>query len=142
MSEDTMLSKIYVKYKELKTEATEDCKFDKSDLTKSFGITQLLIKWINKKTQWTDVYRDLEAKRKKAYRKAYEFYKTDFPLSLTTKEEYSAFIDSDAEYSDFLNQCLVVKEIIQYIDFVIEALKSKSWEIKNYIEWLKFKNGQ
>jgi aspartate/methionine/tyrosine aminotransferase len=33
---------------------------------------------------------------------------------------------------------LVVKEIIQYIDSVVETLKSKSWEIKSYLDYGSF----
>lgn len=142
MTTDTMLEKIYTKYKDLKTEATEDCKFDKSNLINSFGVTQLLVKWINKKTEWSRVFREFESKRKDSYRKTYEFYQTDFPLKLSTKDEYTLFIESDSNYVEHMNVCLVVKEIMQYIDSVIETLKSKSWEVKTYLEWLKFQNGQ
>ena len=119
MKTETMLEKIYEKYKDLKTEATADCKFEKSDLTKSFGTTQHLVKWINKKSEWSRVFRDLESKRKDAYRKAYEFYQTDYPLKLSTKDEYTLFIESDINYVEHMNVSLVVKEILQYIDSVI-----------------------
>ena len=111
-------------------------------MIKSFGTTQHLVKWINKKSEWSRVFRDLESKRKDAYRKAYEFYQTDYPLKLSTKDEYTLFIESDINYVEHMNVSLVVKEILQYIDSVIETLKSKSWETKNYLEWIKFQNGQ
>jgi hypothetical protein len=40
-----------------------------------------------------------------------------------------------------MNHSILVKEIIQFIDSTIETLKSKSWEIKTYLEYLRFKNG-
>lgn len=142
MSEETMLGKIYKKYREMKIEAADDCKFDKGNFDKNFAVTPLLIKWINKKTEWTDVLRGFEDKRKKAYRTAFEFYQNEYPTKLTSKDEYAMFVESDITYSEYMNQSMVVKEIIQFIDSTIETLKSKSWEIKTYLEWLKFKNGQ
>lgn len=140
-SEGSLEDKILKRFKLLRDEAAEDCKFDKMKLADSFGVTNHIIKWINKKNEWSALYRSYELKRKKAYIKAYEFYKIESPLKLNTKEEYALFIESDKEYSIYYNRSIMVKEVLQYIDSVIETLKSKSWEIKTYIEYQKFQNG-
>lgn len=137
----TMIEKIYEKFRELKTEAKNDCAFDKTKMDANFAVTPLLIKWIAKKSEWSAAFRNFEEKRKKAYRTAFEFYQVEYPTKLNTKDEYAMFIESDTNYVDHMNTSLVVKEIMQFIDSTIETLKGKSWEIKTYLEYLRFKNG-
>jgi hypothetical protein len=88
------------------------------------------------------VFRDFEEKRKKHYRTLYEFYQTDYPLKLSTKDEYNLFIESDPAYVDHYAITQTVKEVIQYIDSIIDTLKNKQWEIKTYLEYQKFINGR
>lgn len=142
MNNQTMLEKIYIKFKAIQDEATIDTTLDKSNLETAFNVTMSLTKWIRKKTEWSKLFRDLEGKRKKHYRDLYEFYQTDYPLKLNTKDEYNLFIESDAGYVDHYNISLTVKEVIQFIDSTIDILKNKQWEIKHWIEWQKFINGQ
>lgn len=143
MADDlTMLEKIYTKFKELKEEAKTDCSINKEDLSKSFNVTQNLIKWITKKTEWTRVHRDFEEKRKKTYRKLYEFYDVEHPKKLSTKTEYELFIETDPQYTDCFNNSVVTKEIIQFIESTIETLKNKQWEIKHYLSYQEFINGR
>jgi hypothetical protein len=138
----TMLEKIYDKYALLKDEAKVDCLVDRTNLDSGFNVTMNLTKWITKKTEWNRVFRDFEEKRKKAYRASYEYYQTEFPLKLSTKDEYNLFIESDMAYIEHYNNSLVIKDIINYIDSIIDTLKNKQWEIKNIITWEMFKNGR
>jgi hypothetical protein len=142
MTSETMLEKIYEKFKKLKDEATEDCKFDRGQIENSFDNTTKLMKWINKKSEWSRVYRTFEIERKDKYRKTYEFYVTDFPMKLNGKDEYQLFIESDPGYLDTFTRCQVVKEILTYVDSVIDTLKSRAWEVKAALDYLKFSNGQ
>lgn len=141
MSNETKLEKIYLKYKSLKEQADKDCKFDKSKIDNSFDSTSKKIWWINQKTEWQKVFREFERQRKDQYKKTYEFYYTEFPIKLNTKEEYQLYIESDPNYTSIYTICLVVKEVIQYIDSVLDILKDRAWEVKNFIEYQKFVNG-
>jgi hypothetical protein len=141
MSEETKLDKIYTKYKELKEIAIEDCKFDKSKMDDNFTTTNSKIWWINKKSEWSRVYRELERQRKDQYKTTYEFYYKDFPIKLNSKEEYTLYIESDPSYLNIFTICLVVKEVLQYIDSILDILKDRQWEIKNYLTYLQFSNG-
>lgn len=138
----TVLEKIYLKFKMLKDEAKVDCKFDKETMADAFNNAVTISKWIVYKTEWARVHRDYEEARKKIYRKLYEYYQTEYRLKLNTKDEYNLFIESDPQYTEELSKSLVTKEAIQFIDSVIDTLKTKGYEIKNYIEWEKFKNGR
>lgn len=142
MSESVIIDKIYEKFKKLKEEAAEDCKFDRGQMDSSFDNTAKLMKWINKKTEWARVLRAFDLERKEKYRASYEFYVKDFPMKLNGKEEYQMFIESDPAYMDIHHKYLVAKEIVTYIDSVIDTLKARAWEVKGYLEWLKFSNGQ
>jgi len=138
---ETKLDKIYTKYKELKERADIDCKFDRSQIENSFDTTTKKIWWINQKTEWQKVFREFERQRKDQYRNTYEFYYRDFPMKLNSKEEYQLYIESDPAYINIYTICQVVKEIISYIDSVLDTLKDRAWEIRNAIEYQKFING-
>lgn len=138
---ETKLDKIYTKYKELKERADIDCKFDRSQIENSFDTTTKKIWWINQKTEWQKVFREFERQRKDQYRTTYEFYYRDFPMKLNSKEEYQLYIESDPAYINIYTICQVVKEIISYIDSVLDTLKDRAWEIRNAIEYQKFING-
>ena len=139
----TMLEKIYDKYDKLIIESKNDTILDKTDLDRTgFNVTMNITKWINKKIEWNMALRNFEDKRKKQYRALYEFYDTESPRKLTTKSEYDLFIESDPGYSECYNNAIVCKEIVAYCDSIIDNLKNKQWETKQYIEWVKFKNGQ
>ena len=138
---ETKLDKIYTKYKELKERADIDCKFDRSQIENSFDTTTKKIWWINQKTEWQKVFREFERQRKDQYRTTYEFYYRDFPMKLNLKEEYQLYIESDPAYINIYTICQVVKEIISYIDSVLDTLKDRAWEIRNAIEYQKFING-
>ena len=141
MSNETKLEKIYTKYKALKEQADKDCKFNRSEIENSFDSTSKKIWWINQKTEWQKVFREFERQRKEQYKKTYEFYHTEFPIKLNSKEEYQLYIESDPNYINIYTICLVVKEVIQYIDSVLDILKDRAWEVKNFIEYQKFVNG-
>ncbi len=140
-SQETKLEKIYIKFKELKEKADIDCKFDKSQLEDSYDTTTKKIWWINQKTEWQKVYREFERQRKDQYRTTYEFYYKDFPMKLNSKEEYQLWIESDTNYTGIYMVCQVVKEILGYIDSILDILKDRQWEIKNYFDYVKFSNG-
>ena len=141
-NELTNYEKIIQKFKQLKQDASSDCIFELNELDNSFNNTNLLVKWITRKTDWSSAYRTLEVQRKKQYRDLYEFYCTDYPRKLSSKEEYALFIESDENYNSIFQQCLLVKEIIQFCDSTIETLKARGFMIKNAIDWLRFKSGQ
>jgi hypothetical protein len=137
---DKQLEKIQEKLQELKKEAKVDCIIDKTDLFSIFNTT-LMEKWIRKRVEWSKLTRSYEEKRKDKFRSLYQYYKTDFELKLSTKEEYQLFIESDSSYVVILSLSLSTKEVVKYIDDVIDTIKSRGWEIKNYLEYIKFVNG-
>lgn len=136
------LQKIYEKFKLLKDEAIEDCQFNKAKIELQFENTFTIMKWINYRSEWNQVYRVYETKRKEIYKKLYEFYKLEYDLKINTKDELSLFIESDIQYTEVFNICQVLKEILQYITDVVDNLKGKNFEIQRYLQYMMFINGK
>jgi arginine repressor len=135
------LEKMYEKIKRMKEEAVEDVKIRKDDLFHSHNV-DLSIKWINKKMDWLRVVKIYDTDKKAKYRSLYEYYRTDFDIKLSTAAEYSMFIDSDTNMVMLSTLHLTAKEAVAYIDSVIDTIKQRQWEIKSFIQWELFKNGQ
>jgi hypothetical protein len=142
MDKKTDLEQIYVKFAELKKESDKDCHFDKNKMDESFNVTTSLSKWIRMKADCASLYRKYEVRRKKEWTTQYEFYKLDYHVTLNTKEEYSLYIESNPSYVEYYNLAMTMKEMCVFIDGTIDTLKNKQWEIKSYLEYLKFINGQ
>jgi hypothetical protein len=136
------LNKINEKLKVLMDEAKKDCYFDKVNIETQFDNTLTIMNWINKKHEWNEVYRVYEYKRKEVYKKLWIFYKSESDLKINTKEELTLFIECDTNYHELFMICNTVKEVLTYIDSVIENLKSKNFEQKRWLEHQYFINGK
>lgn len=133
--------KIVEKFKNLKNEAEIDCRINKEDLLNDIKTSELLVKWLNKRVDWVKLYNQIELERKKIYRNLYEYYNLEYQLKIDTKEQLNLMISTDENYIDINNKAILIKEIIEYIENVIEILKQKGWDIKNFIDYLKWTNG-
>lgn len=135
------LNKIRERFKSLKEESVIDCNFDKLKMETQFNNTYTIMKWINYKSEWNQVYRVYEEKRKIQYRKLYTFYKLESDLKISTAAELQLFIESDLQYTEIFGITIVLKEVIQYINDVVENLKGKGFECNRYLTYLQFING-
>ena len=99
-------------------------------------------KWINKKQEWNSVQRVFEQQRIETWRKLYEFYKKDYNLQINTKEELNLFITSDTQYTQINFICMSVKEVLGYIDSILDNLKNKNYLLKEYLAYQYFINGR
>lgn len=138
---DEKHASILRKFQVLKTESEEDVQFSRATLEKHFDCTIKIAKWINKKTDWTALHRAYEHKRAVQWKKAFEFYKKDYNLTISNKEEYQMLINSDEAYSNISELCKLVKEVVGYIDEVVKTMRERQWEIKNYCDFLKWQSG-
>lgn len=138
---EMVTDKLYNAFKKIREDAKEDCFFDRTELESSFDNTNKLMKYIDMKVEWNRVYRKFETDRKEQYKKTYTFYQTEYPLKLNTKDDYQIFIESDSHYVSIFNQCQIVKEILTFIDSVMDTLKGRAFEVKHALDYEKFKNG-
>lgn len=139
---ETKLDKIKEKFKIIKDEAIVDCNFDRENIDTQFNNTMVICKWINKKQEWNSVQRVFEQQRIETWRKLYEFYKKDYNLQINTKEELNLFITSDTQYTQINFICMSVKEVLGYIDSILDNLKNKNYLLKEYLAYQYFINGR
>lgn len=141
-AEKSQLDRIFAKFKEIKDEAEQDLKIDRTALYSPDFNTDIHMRWIRRKTEAQNLFKRIEIQRKEKYRTLFEYYKTDYPLKLNSPAEYQLFIESDENYVLIYNCSLTVKELVEYISAVLDAIKSRGWEIKQFLDYQRFLNGQ
>ena len=93
--------------------------------------------------------RDLEMRR--LIREKWLYYKgkapskvykdLPFDLKLTTKEEINMFIESDDDICKLQYKIGYIEQMITFLDGVLKQIGNRNFQIKNAIDWEKFKNG-
>ena len=93
--------------------------------------------------------RDLEMRR--LIREKWLYYKgkapskvykdLPFDLKLTTKEEINMFIESDDDICKLQYKIDYIEQMITFLDSVLRQIGNRNFQIKNAIDWEKFKNG-
>ena len=64
-----------------------------------------------------------------------------FDLKLTTKEEISMFIDADEDIKKIQYKLAYIDQTLVFLESVLKQINNRTFQIKNAIEWEKFKNG-
>lgn len=125
----------------LRKQAQEDVKFDKAHMENQYDSTLKVAKWLDKRAHWNDLCRSYELKRLEGWKRAFEYYKSDYPFAVDNQEQYKNLIQSDPAYAEILDLALLVSDVVSFIDATIENLKQRQWEMKYFAEWLKFQQG-
>jgi len=122
-------------------ELKEDTQLDFKKFETNFGIANKMAKWLERKENLVSKLIELEKKRRKVERELFEYYKTDYDLTLNTKEEIKLMVQSDPKFLEIDNQVKETERLIKFIDKAIDFLKTKVWEVKYYLEWKKYIEG-
>ena len=64
-----------------------------------------------------------------------------FDLKLTTKEEISMFIEADEEVQKLQYKIEYIDQVVYYLDSIMRQINSRTYHIKNAIEWKRFQSG-
>ena len=64
-----------------------------------------------------------------------------FDLKLTTKEEISMFIDADDDIKKLQYKVAYIDQTLVFLESVLKQINNRTFQIKNAIEWEKFKSG-
>ncbi len=59
----------------------------------------------------------------------------------TLKSDIEGLIEADSEYQKLIVREAYVKTVIYFLESVLSEIKSRSFHIKNIIEWQKFRAG-
>ena len=140
-TENISLEKILNRFELLKTKAEEDCVFSKTDFQANFENSNKIFYYISQKIDWLKIKSYLDIKYRRQLKNLYDYYKTEFALNLT-QVELKVYIESDENYIKINEELNFVNEILNFIDSVIDILKRKSFEMKQWIEYQKFIQGQ
>ena len=64
-----------------------------------------------------------------------------FDLKLTTKEEISMFIEADEDVQKLQYKIEYIDQVVYYLDSIMRQINSRTYHIKNAIEWKRFQSG-
>ena len=77
--------------------------------------------------------------KKKAPAEAYK--DIPFDLKLTTRDEVEMFLDADEDLCKIKARIEFFKIIIYFLESVLKQISARQYQIKNAIEWEKFRSG-
>jgi len=117
----------------------------------SLAIPQLHMKYMEFHNTYSLMKKDREIEMKRLIKNKWLYYKgkapssvykeLPFDLKLTTKEEISMFIDADEEIGKLQYKIDYIEQVLFFLDGVLRQINSRTYHIKNAIEWKRFQNG-
>lgn len=63
-----------------------------------------------------------------------------FPKRIV-KSDLESYVDTDAEVISFLEKIAVCQTKVDLLHLIVKAINDRQWNIRNAIEFLKYKNG-
>ena len=117
----------------------------------STKIPQLHMKYMEFHNTFSLMKKEKELDMKRLIKEKWLYYKGNAPSSvykempfdfkLTTKEEINMFIESDDDIMKLQYRIDYIEQTLLYLDSVLRMINNRNFQIKNAIDWEKFKNG-
>ena len=117
----------------------------------STKIPQLHMRYMEFHNTFSLMKKERELEMKRLIREKWLYYKgkapskvykeVPFDLKLTTKEEISMFIESDEDICKLQYKIDYIEQMLTFLDGVLRQIGNRNFQIKNAIDWEKFKNG-
>lgn len=117
----------------------------------STKVPQLHMKYMEFFTTYSLMKKERELEYNQLVRDKWLYYKgkapssvykeVPFDLKLTTKEEISMFIDADEDIRKVQYKIAYIEQTLAFLESVLKQINNRTFQIKNAIEWEKFKNG-
>ena len=117
----------------------------------SLAIPQLHMKYMEFHNQFSLMKKERELEMKRLLKEKWLYYKgkapasvykeMPFDLKLTTKEEISMFIEADEEVQKLQYKIGYIDQVLFFLDGVLRMINSRTYHIKNSIEWKRFQSG-
>lgn len=140
---------------ELQSEWKKDCKIDELNLGReSTKIPELHAKYLNQLTSFKLSLRKAESQKLTLKRVKWRYFRGEL-----TKQELESlgwdqylgiaplnnqmadYLDSDADIIKMDDKIEYIKACLFQCESIMKSLNSRTWDIKNSIEFLKFTNG-
>ena len=117
----------------------------------STKIPQLHMRYMEFHNTFSLMKKERELEMKRLIREKWLYYKgkapskvykdLPFDLKLTTKEEINMFIESDDDICKLQYKIDYIEQLLSFLEGVLRQINNRNFQIKNAIEWEKFKNG-
>ena len=144
-----------MKLSELQEMWTEDSRIDETNLGKESARTPVLhAKYLNFLSSTRLNLRKAESDYYNCRRKKYRYYRGEMTRieleeegwsqwqgAKPLKNEIDEFLQGDADLVSFQDKIEYFKTVLYQLEAIIRSLNSRTWDIKNTIEWTKFTNG-
>jgi hypothetical protein len=132
-----------------------DCKIDELNLGKeSVATPNLHAKYLNLLTSARLNLRKAESDYLSCRRKKYKYYRGEMTQqelndegwdqwqgNKPLKNEMDEFLQVDPDLIKYMDKVEYFKTIMFQLEQILRSLNSRTWDIKNCIEWSKFTNG-
>lgn len=144
-----------MKLSELQSSWEQDSKIDETNLgNAATKIPTLHAKYLNYLTSAKLNLRKAESEYFRMRRKKFRYYRGEMSLqelqeeswdqwqgAKPLKNEMDEFLSFDEQLIDLQDKIEYFKTVIYQLEQIIRSLNSRTWDIKNAIEWLKWTNG-
>jgi hypothetical protein len=144
-----------MKLSDLQQSWAEDCKIDELNLGKESARTpNLHAKYLNFLTSTRLNLRKAESEYFNLRRLKYKYYRGELTQEELTdtgwlqwqgnkplKNEMDEFLQCDKDLIELQDKIEYFKTVLYQLEQVIRSLNSRTWDIKNCIEWNKFTSG-
>ncbi|WLW37065.1 single stranded DNA-binding protein [Synechococcus phage S-MS29] len=117
----------------------------------STKVPQLHMKYMEFFNTYSLMKRERELDYSKLVKEKWLYYKgkapssvykeVPFDLKLTTKEEITMFIDADEDIRKLQYKIAYIDQTLAFLESVLRQINNRTYQIKNAIEWEKFKSG-
>lgn len=64
------------------------------------------------------------------------------PFQFTLKSDIGTYLESDADLIKLLEKKVYHEEVVSVIESIMNELKQRTWQLRDYISWEKFVGGQ
>jgi hypothetical protein len=132
-----------------------DCKINELDLGKeSVNTPNLHAKYLNLLTSTKLNLRKAESDYLSCRRKKYRYYRGEMTQgeleeegwsqwqgNKPLKNEMDEFLQVDPDLIKYMDKVEYFKTVLYQLEQILRSLNSRTWDIKNCIEWSKFTNG-
>ena len=141
--------------KELQDEWAVDCKIDELELGKAtIKTAELHSKYLNHLSNFKLQLRKSEAAFFKLRRIKQQYWRGELSKqeldalgweqwlgNKPLKQDMQEMVESDDDLQEQMNKVEYIKTVCDFLDRVMRSINSRTWDIKNGIEWTKFTNG-
>ena len=117
----------------------------------SLAIPQLHMKYMEFHNTYSLMKKERELELKRLLRDKWLYYKGKAPAAiykempfdykLTAKDEISMFIEADQDVQKVQYKLDYIEQVLFFLDGVLRMINSRTYHIKNAIEWKRFQSG-